>query len=990
MKAFAPKHWRSRWFDLQVRRQGTLIIAIPVTCLVSSLIAIACLREIVSNGREQENHSNRVVREVNRALTNVVNAETGIRGYALTKRPEFLEPYQAAKSNLPDSLEKLSILVQNNPDQEQQIQQIQQSAQERMSSFDRTVGLINRSGKTNSTSPELSNQLVEGKLKMDALRRQIAQFSTQEESRLRALNQYVVRMRDLTTGFQWFALLFGLVGAGTAWQLFDRLDRQLKKREASLRESKIRIQAVVDNAPDGIITLDERGNIESFNPAAERIFGYKAVQVTGMNIRQLITEPVREGTSSDSLNYFLTTPTTKISSCQRETTGRRKDGITFPMDLAISEMHLATERLFIAICRDITERQQADETVRNQAQLLDLANDSIIIRDLNDNITYWNQGARHLYGWKNKEILGQQIHTLLKTKFPQPLEAIKQALLNQGRWEGQLEHTKRDGTKVTVSSRWTLQRDEEGQPTAILEINNDITERQRWVQALRDSQQMLQLVMDNIPQFIFWKDRNSVYLGCNDNVAWLLGLKNRADIIGLTDYDMPISREEAERYYAIDRQVMETNTPMYHMVEPLFLEMPDRKTIWVDANKIPLTDGAGNVVGILGTFEDITERMHSEAALAESEQRFRATFEQAAVGMAQTTLEGRLIMVNQKLCEIVGYTREELLQMKFQDFTHPEDLKAELESLHQLLARNLETYAIEKRYICKDGMPVWVNLSVSLLRDPGGNQTLMGVVEDITFRKQAEEALQGRAEELSRTTAILAKTTANLKKRNQELDQFAYVVSHDLKAPLRAIANLSSWIEEDLEDLLTEDTQHQMNLLRGRVHRMEALIEALLQYSRVGRVKSALETVSVASLLEDILDSLAPPASFTIEVEPEMPTLVTERLLLEQVFANLISNAIKHNHRQAGHVKISVKDLGDFYEFAVADDGPGIAPEYHEKVFVIFQTLEARDKVENTGIGLSLVKKTVETQGGTIKLTSQAGQGSTFSFTWPKQPIAHH
>lgn len=276
MKAFAPKHWRSRWFDLQVRRQGTLIIAIPVTCLVSSLIAIACLREIVSNGREQENHSNRVVREVNRALTNVVNAETGIRGYALTKRPEFLEPYQAAKSNLPDSLEKLSILVQNNPDQEQQIQQIQQSAQERMSSFDRTVGLINRSGKTNSTSPELSNQLVEGKLKMDALRRQIAQFSTQEESRLRALNQYVVRMRDLTTGFQWFALLFGLVGAGTAWQLFDRLDRQLKKREASLRESKIRIQAVVDNAPDGIITLDERGNIESFNPAAERIFGYKA------------------------------------------------------------------------------------------------------------------------------------------------------------------------------------------------------------------------------------------------------------------------------------------------------------------------------------------------------------------------------------------------------------------------------------------------------------------------------------------------------------------------------------------------------------------------------------------------------------------------------------------------------------------------------------------------------------------------------------------
>ncbi|MBW4682532.1 MAG: PAS domain S-box protein [Microcoleus vaginatus WJT46-NPBG5] len=990
MNAFAPKHWRSRWFNLQVRRQAALIIAIPVTCLVSSLLAIACLREIVSNGREQENHSKQVVMEANRLLTNILNAETGIRGYALTKRPEFLEPYKAAKRDLPDSLKQLRLLVQNNPSQAKQIQQIQQSAQERMSSFDQTLVLMNRLAKTTSTSPQLSTQMVEGKLRMDALRRQIAQFSTQEESRLGQLKRYVVQMRDLTTGFQWFALFFGLVGAGTAWQLFDRLDRQLKKREASLRESKIRIQAVVDNAPDGIITLDEQGNIESFNPAAERIFGYKMAQVTGMNIRQLIEEAVREGTSSDSLNYFLSTPTAKISCCQRETTGRREAGTTFPMDLAISEMHLAPDRLFIAICRDITERRQADETVRNQAQLLDLANDSIIIHDLNDRIIYWNQGARYLYGWKNKEILGEEVHTLLKTKFPQPLEAIKQTLLNQGRWEGQLEHTKRDGTKVTVSSRWTLQRDEEGQPTAILEINNDITERQRWVQALRDSQQMLQLVMDNIPQFIFWKDRNCVYLGCNDNVAWLLGLNSPTDIIGLTDYDMPISREEAERHYAIDRQVIETNTPMYHMVEPLFLEMPDRKTIWVDVNKVPLTDGAGNVVGILGTFEDITERMHSEAALAESEQRFRATFEQAATGMAQATLEGRLILVNQKLCEIVGYSREELLQLKFQEFTHPDDLHAELESLQQLLAGDIESYSMEKRYIRKERVPVWVNLSVSLLRDSSGKQTLMGVVEDITFRKQAEEALQTRAEELSRTTAILARTTANLKKRNQELDQFAYVVSHDLKAPLRAISNLSSWIEEDLEAHLTEDTHHQMNLLRGRVHRMEALIEALLEYSRVGRLKSVLETVSVADLLEDVIDSLAPPASFTVEVEPEMPTLVTERLPLEQVFANLIGNAIKHNRQRAGHVKISVKDLGDFYEFAVADDGPGIAPEYHEKVFVIFQTLEARDKVENTGIGLSLVKKTVENQGGTVKLTSQAGQGATFSFTWPKQPIAHH
>jgi light-regulated signal transduction histidine kinase (bacteriophytochrome) len=227
-----------------------------------------------------------------------------------------------------------------------------------------------------------------------------------------------------------------------------------------------------------------------------------------------------------------------------------------------------------------------------------------------------------------------------------------------------------------------------------------------------------------------------------------------------------------------------------------------------------------------------------------------------------------------------------------------------------------------------------------------------------------------------------------LRKRNQELDQFAYVVSHDLKAPLRAIANLSSWIEEDLSESMTEDTLHQMNLLRGRVHRMEGLIEGLLQYSRVGRIQVPSERVQVEKLLAEIIDSLAPPPGFEVKVEPGMPTFVTEKLALQQVFSNLISNAIKHNRAESGYVKISVKELDEFYEFSVADDGPGIAPQYHDKVFVIFQTLEARDKVENTGIGLSLVKKIVEGQGGTISLESAEGEGANFRFTWPKQPIS--
>jgi light-regulated signal transduction histidine kinase (bacteriophytochrome) len=233
----------------------------------------------------------------------------------------------------------------------------------------------------------------------------------------------------------------------------------------------------------------------------------------------------------------------------------------------------------------------------------------------------------------------------------------------------------------------------------------------------------------------------------------------------------------------------------------------------------------------------------------------------------------------------------------------------------------------------------------------------------------------------------LAQTTAILEKRNAELDQFAYIVSHDLKAPLRAIANLSQWLEEDLDGYLTEETRHQMNLLRGRVHRMEALINGLLQYSRVGRLQSELEVVDVEALLAEVIDSLAPPPEFTVTVMSGMPTLLTECLPLEQVFANLISNGIKHNHRPDGHIVISVVEQTDFYEFAVKDNGPGIAPEFHEKVFVMFQTLEARDTVENTGVGLAIVKKIIEDKGGTISVESEPNQGATFRFTWPKQSM---
>jgi PAS domain S-box-containing protein len=251
--------------------------------------------------------------------------------------------------------------------------------------------------------------------------------------------------------------------------------------------------------------------------------------------------------------------------------------------------------------------------------------------------------------------------------------------------------------------------------------------------------------------------------------------------------------------------------------------------------------------------------------------------------------------------------------------------------------------------------------------------------------QRVNNALYDTKAKLAQITSVLNKTTAALEKRTQELDQFVYVTSHDLKAPLRAIANLSEWIEEDIADYLHAENFRQMQLLRGRVHRLEALINGLLQYSRTGRLKTNPELVDVATLLRNIIDILTPPPQFTIEIAPEMPTLVTEQFLLQEVFTQLIDNAIKHHPSSDGRVKIGVHERSNAYEFIVADDGAGIAPQFHEKVFVIFQTLQARDTVENIGVGLAITKKIVESKGGCIRLESQDGQGATFYFTWPKQ-----
>jgi PAS domain S-box-containing protein len=359
------------------------------------------------------------------------------------------------------------------------------------------------------------------------------------------------------------------------------------------------------------------------------------------------------------------------------------------------------------------------------------------------------------------------------------------------------------------------------------------------------------------------------------------------------------------------------------------------------------------------------------------------------IGLAN--LKGQLIWENPRLQEVIGSSSAETIQkpvsqkpLSFVD-CHPAWALNIIQKIGIPTAISQGSWLGETALLTQDGREIPVSQLILAHKSPQGQvKYLSTVMRDLTSQKQAEKSLKERTKELEWLNQELVKITSLLKKRNQELDRFAYVTSHDLKAPLRAIANLAVWLKEDLEGQIPEENQQQLQLMQSRVERMDGLIQGLLEYSRIGRRDSPIKTVNIKELVNETIDSLSPPPAFEIIVEDTLPTMETEALPIQQVFANLISNAIKYHHQNRGKIVISAEDQGDCYEFAVADDGPGIEPQYHERIFTIFQTLQSRDTIESTGIGLSIVKKIVEDRGGTVRVESQLNQGATFYFTWYK------
>jgi PAS domain S-box-containing protein len=274
----------------------------------------------------------------------------------------------------------------------------------------------------------------------------------------------------------------------------------------------------------------------------------------------------------------------------------------------------------------------------------------------------------------------------------------------------------------------------------------------------------------------------------------------------------------------------------------------------------------------------------------------------------------------------------------------------------------------------KDGAVFPMDLAAVEMHE-GEHRMYVGIVRDISERKQAEEQK--------------ARLMSELESANEELKSFAYVVSHDLKAPLRAIGALADWLSHDYSDKFDNEGKEHMRLLVSRVHRMGNLIDGILQYSRVGRVREALVAVDLNQVVQDVIDLISPPSNVTITIKHSLPILVTERTRIEQIFQNLFSNAIKYSDKPRCEIRVGCSAEGEYWKFSVADNGPGIEARHFERIFHLFQTLAPRDRIESTGVGLTLVKKIVEIYGGSIWIESTVGEGTTFFFTLP-QTVPDH
>ncbi|HLK54925.1 MAG TPA: PAS domain S-box protein [Chthonomonadaceae bacterium] len=908
---------------------------------------------------------------------------------------------------------------------------------------------------------------------------------------------------------------------------YEELETSVQERTAALQASEAQLRLVLEAAPASIVYVDQEQHYRFCNQRYAKNFDLnprdmvdKHVQeVLGVKNYQQIRPHIEQALAGQLVAFEVEVSFPRI--------GKRYLNVVYAPDRDPNGL----VRGFVGMVSDTTERKEAEKMRAHLAEIVHSSADAIVSKDLQGIITSWNPAAEQIYGYTAEEMIGQSKSRIIPPDLPEELPTI----LNKIRAGERIEHyetvrLRKGGTRVNVSITVSPIRDGSGQIIGASNIARDITERklaeaerERLLYEVEKQRARLQVVLENTPGGVAILE-GPEHRYTMVNPAHGVISRGKGDLVGRTVAEVWSEARGHEAQQLLDR-VFTSGEPVHYTEMRMELERDQgREEAFFNLDYLPLRDEKGQVFGILLFANEITELVQSRkraqalaatlqemnAELAASETLFRAIFELAAVGIARVAPDGSWLDVNHKLCEIVGYTREEMLAKTFQDITHPEDLNTDLAYIRQMLAGEIQSYSVEKRFFHKDGSIVWINLTVTLVRESGQPKYFISVVEDITANKRAEEALrrseaytraivnvaldgiatineQGviesfnlaaahtfgyepeevigqnikilmpepyhsehdaylhnylttgqkeiigigrevrgrkkdgtifpielavsevalenrrvfvgtlrditqrkRAEEaLLQAQALLEERvlerTAELQRSNADLQQFAYVASHDLQEPLRMVTSFMQLLEKKYKGQLDEQAHVWIGYAVDGASRMQKLINDLLVYSRVGTHGKEFRRCDVNEVLYTALQNLQLTlsennAEITFDA---LPIIQGDGLQLVSLFQNLIGNAIKYHSDLPPRIHITASREGQEWLFSVRDNGIGIAPQFSERIFIIFQRLHNRNAYPGTGIGLALCKRIVERHGGRIWVESESGQGATFFFVLP-------
>lgn len=495
-------------------------------------------------------------------------------------------------------------------------------------------------------------------------------------------------------------------------------------------------------------------------------------------------------------------------------------------------------------------------------------------------------------------------------------------------------------------------------------------DRERHEEILHRQKQEYQTLVEHTPDVIARFDRQYRHLYVNPAVMKEFG-RPPEYIIGKTHRELGYSPERADRSEQIIRQVFESS---HEIVFELEAPSPTGIKQYLSRG-VPEFDAQGTVETALFIHRNITELKQAEVLLRQKTEELDHFFNLALDLLCIADTDGYFRKLNVAWETTLGYSREELFAKKFLDFVHPDDLGTTIETISNLSSQQ-KVLNFTNRYRCKDGSYRWIEW-----RSAPAGKMIYAAAHDVTARKLTEHEIQQLNQTLE---ARVQQRTAELEAMNRDLQNFVSAASHDLKTPLHGISRIATWLVQDYAAAFDEHGRELAEDLIQRVTRLDTLLDGVVEYASLAQPATQIVPIDLNHVLPRVLRELAQPADIQIDFPENLPTILGEARRVRKIFYHLLRNAIQFNSQPGSHIRIAIQEDSAQWTFCITDNGPGIDPKYHAKIFKLFQMLDPRNDAHSTGIGLALVKKIVESAGGRVWVKSEVGKGSSFSFTWPK------